>query len=147
MNSVSDYCARYYRSFALLVARSVVMTVVGVSSKFGAIGFAESLRRECLGSRIRTTIVCPWIMRTGMFAGIRELFALPSLDPGDVADRVLDAVECEIPYLVVPSLFYLLPLIRLLPVSLCDSLAVLFGATTSMADFVGRGRDWGIRKL
>jgi all-trans-retinol dehydrogenase (NAD+) len=42
------------------------------SSKFAALGFAESLREELktMGKHgVKTTIVCPTLIRTGMFKG------------------------------------------------------------------------------
>lgn len=42
------------------------------ASKFGAVGFHESLTHELLAENldgIKTTLVCPYIVDTGMFAG------------------------------------------------------------------------------
>lgn len=42
------------------------------ASKFGAVGFHESLTHELLAEGldgIKTTLVCPYIVDTGMFAG------------------------------------------------------------------------------
>ena len=42
-------------------------------SKFGAVGFDESLRCELEAMNktgIRTTVVCPYYINTGMFSGI-----------------------------------------------------------------------------
>src|SRR6185436_10492924 len=42
------------------------------SSKFAAVGFDDSLRLELerLGLNIQTTVVCPFYISTGMFAGV-----------------------------------------------------------------------------
>lgn len=45
------------------------------SSKFAAVGFEESLRNELsrLGKDgVQTTLVCPYFINTGMFAGARS---------------------------------------------------------------------------
>merc|ERR1712113_94596 len=44
------------------------------SSKFGAVGFDESLRQECKyqGYNIKTTCINPYIIDTGMFSGAKE---------------------------------------------------------------------------
>lgn len=42
------------------------------ASKFGAVGFHESLTHDLLAQElygIKTTLVCPYIVDTGMFAG------------------------------------------------------------------------------
>lgn len=42
------------------------------ASKFGAVGFHESLTHELLAEDldgVKTTLVCPYIVDTGMFAG------------------------------------------------------------------------------
>jgi len=52
------------------------------ASKFGAIGFDESLRNEMksLNSKVRTTCICPYYINTGMFDGVKTNFLLPILD-------------------------------------------------------------------
>ena len=50
--------------------------VVGLTdycaSKFGAVGFDESLRMELrkLKSNVKTTCICPYYIDTGMFSGV-----------------------------------------------------------------------------
>ena len=47
-----------------------------IMSKFAAIGFDESLRLELkrLKSPVRTTVICPFYIDTGMFAGVKTRF-------------------------------------------------------------------------
>jgi all-trans-retinol dehydrogenase (NAD+) len=43
------------------------------ASKFGAVGFDESLRNELTASGktgVKTTVVCPYYIKTGMFDGV-----------------------------------------------------------------------------
>ena len=43
------------------------------SSKFGAVGFQESLHMElkAMEKNIHTTVVCPYFINTGMFDGVQ----------------------------------------------------------------------------
>lgn len=56
VNGLADYCA----------------------SKFGAVGFDESLRFElrAMRKRIKTTCICPYFINTGMFDGASSKFPL-----------------------------------------------------------------------
>ena len=67
------------------------------ASKFAAVGFMESLRSELRrsGSHVRTLVVAPYYVSTGMFAGVRTRvpLLLPVLEPERVASQVLDSVE------------------------------------------------------
>jgi all-trans-retinol dehydrogenase (NAD+) len=62
VNGLADYCA----------------------SKFGAVGFDESLRMELgnLKSKVKTTCICPYYIDTGMFHGVQSKypFLLPILN-------------------------------------------------------------------
>ena len=46
------------------------------ASKFGAVGFQESLHMELKGlkSNIQTTVVCPYYINTGMFEGAKTRY-------------------------------------------------------------------------
>eukprot|EP01116_Phalansterium_solitarium_P000044 TRINITY_DN10036_c0_g1_i2.p1 TRINITY_DN10036_c0_g1~~TRINITY_DN10036_c0_g1_i2.p1 ORF type:complete len:326 (-),score=56.26 TRINITY_DN10036_c0_g1_i2:375-1352(-) len=115
------------------------------TSKFGVYGFAEGLRRELYGSNVQTTVVCPYIINTGMFEGTRPLPLLPMLKARDVARRVADAIEYGESYVVVPWVFHLMPLIRVLPVELLDFLARAMGGASSMDNFKGRGKEFNLK--
>ena len=112
------------------------------SSKHAAVGFDESLRLELkrLGSRIRTTVVCPFYITTGMFEGVKTRFPwlLPILDPEYATDRILRAIERDHRRLIMPRVVYSTFLGRLLPISVFDSLMEFLGVNKSMDDFVGR---------
>lgn len=112
------------------------------ASKSAAIGFDEALRLELARDRapVRTTIVCPFYISTGMFAGARTRFPrlLPILEPGYVADRVVDAIERDLRRLVLPRFVLATWLLRPLPVAWFDALLDFFGVTRSMEQFTGR---------
>jgi all-trans-retinol dehydrogenase (NAD+) len=113
-----------------------------VASKFAVFGLNESLRvdlrRRGLSS-IHTTVVCPYYINTGMFEGVKTRFSwlLPILDEQYVADRVVDAVEHNDAYVVLPWLVNLTFVARLLPVSIFDWLNDFLGVSHTMDDFKG----------
>jgi all-trans-retinol dehydrogenase (NAD+) len=120
VSKLSDYCA----------------------TKWAAVGFDESLRMELrkLAPGIRTTVVCPFYVATGMFLGVKSRFPLllPILDETTAAERILRAVESDKRRLLMPAMVRTIAWIRLLPVSWFDFIAELMGINASMDDFVGR---------
>src|SRR5438445_1792497 len=112
------------------------------ASKHAAVGFDESLRLELrrLGSNVKTTVVCPFYISTGMFAGVKTRFRLllPILTPDYAADRIIRAVRRDRRRLVMPRLVYATWLARLLPVPAFDGLMEFLGVNRSMDEFVGR---------
>jgi all-trans-retinol dehydrogenase (NAD+) len=112
------------------------------ASKFAAVGFDESLRLELkrLGHPIRTTVVCPWYIDTGMFRGVRTRFPLllPILKPDYVAVRILRAIEANRRRLVLPRFVMAVLLARILPLTLFDAVMRFFGVDRSMDEFSGR---------
>jgi all-trans-retinol dehydrogenase (NAD+) len=112
------------------------------ASKWAAVGFDESLRMELrkLAPAIRTTVVCPYYLRTGLFEGAKSRFPalLPLLDEETVAERILRAVERDKRKLVMPAMVHTIPWVRLLPVSWFDAIAEFMGINASMDDFTGR---------
>ncbi|XP_036375063.1 epidermal retinol dehydrogenase 2-like [Megalops cyprinoides] len=124
VNGLADYCA----------------------SKFAAIGFAESVALELLSTGkdgVKTTIVCPYFINTGMFDGCNTKWPrmLPILDPHYVAKRIVNAVLTEQAYLLMPrSLYVLMALKNILPVKMAVLLGVYIGAFNFMDAFKGRGK-------
>ena len=113
------------------------------SSKFAAFGFDESLRLELkkLGSDVKTTIVCPYYIDTGMFDGVKTRFSwlLPILQPEAVVSRIVRAIKKDRRRLVMPWFIYSSWLSRLMPVAWYDALMDFFGVTRSMDEFHGGG--------
>jgi len=112
------------------------------ASKFAAVGFDEALRLELkdLAPDVRTTVVCPFYVATGMFAGVKTRFPwlLPILPPEYAADRILDAIRKNRQRLIMPRFVLLAPPLRLLPPRWFDGLLGFFGVTRSMDEFSGR---------
>jgi all-trans-retinol dehydrogenase (NAD+) len=114
------------------------------ASKFAAIGFDDALRVELkrLGHHgIRTTVVCPYYINTGMFKGVktRVPWLLPIMEPEDAVNKILNAIQKDKHRLVMPPFALITYPGRLLPLPLFDKLAEFFGINKSMDDFVGRG--------
>jgi all-trans-retinol dehydrogenase (NAD+) len=112
------------------------------ASKWAAIGFDESLRVELAGqgSRVRTTVVCPYYIDTGMFAGVKTRFRwlLPILQPDQVVQATWNAVERDRRRVHLPPAVGTLPLLRTLPVGAFDRVAGILGVNRTMDDFTGR---------
>ena len=114
------------------------------ASKFAAVGFDESLRVELkrMGHRdIRTTVVCPYFINTGMFRGVKTRFPflLPIMEPDDVARQIVGAIEKNKARLIMPPFVLSLFPTRLLPPALFDQVVTFFGINHTMDEFKGRG--------
>jgi all-trans-retinol dehydrogenase (NAD+) len=112
------------------------------ASKWAAVGFDESLRMELrrLAPAIRTTVVCPYYIRTGLFEGAKSRlpWLLPILEEETVSERILRAIERDKRKVVMPAMVRTIHWVRLLPVSWFDFIAESMGINASMDDFVGR---------
>ncbi len=112
------------------------------SSKFAAFGFDEALRMECkrFGFPIRTTVVCPFYINTGMFEGVKTRFSwiLPILKPEYAVRRIVTAIRKKRKRLLMPRFVYTTFPLRLLPVGAFDAMLEFFGINQTMDEFVGR---------
>ncbi len=137
-----------------IVTISSAAGLIGVSrlvdycaAKFAVFGFDEALRMEIKQKKwnIKTTVVCPYFIDTGMFEGVRTRFSglLPILDQQSVADRIVKAVEKNRRRLLMPPMVYSLWLLRYLPTFAFDLTANLFGINATMEGFTGRSGGHG----
>jgi all-trans-retinol dehydrogenase (NAD+) len=121
------------------------------ASKFGAFGFDEALRAEFNKRKlnIHTTIVCPYYINTGMFAGVKTRFSflLPILEQEKVAERIVQAIAKKRRRLIMPLLVYSTWLLRLFPVAVFDWVATLLGVHNAMDEFSGRSSRGDTRNL
>ncbi|KJE96023.1 epidermal retinal dehydrogenase 2 [Capsaspora owczarzaki ATCC 30864] len=114
------------------------------ASKHGAVGLDESLRYEMhkLGKTgVKTTVVCPFFIDTGMFEGVTTRFPLilPILKPDYAVAKILDAILTNQSILCMPRFVYLMPFAKsILPTQAMDAVVRLFGVSNSMDDFHGR---------
>ncbi len=105
-------------------------------------GFDESLRLELaqIGSAVKTTVVCPFYVKTGMFEGVKTRFPwlLPILKPEYVTRRIVRAIRRDRRRLVLPGFARVAPPLKALPPAAFDPLLRFFGVTQSMDEFRGR---------
>lgn len=122
VNGLADYCA----------------------SKFAAVGFAESIALEMLAlgkNGVKTTIVCPYFINTGMFDGCSSKWPrlLPILEPDYAAKKIMDAILKEQAYLIMPrALYFVFGIRNMLSVNFGLLLGDYLGAFHFMDHFRGR---------
>ncbi|XP_071410588.1 epidermal retinol dehydrogenase 2-like [Pithys albifrons albifrons] len=114
------------------------------ASKFGAVGFAESMDVEMktLGKNgVKTTTVCPYTMNTGMFDGVQNKWphVLPMLDPEYVAEKTVTAVRQNQEMLILPRIIYFLLVLKsILPTKASVVFLDYLGVLHLMDTFKGR---------
>eukprot|EP00002_Diphylleia_rotans_P009871 TRINITY_DN2021_c0_g1_i2.p1 TRINITY_DN2021_c0_g1~~TRINITY_DN2021_c0_g1_i2.p1 ORF type:complete len:270 (+),score=41.55 TRINITY_DN2021_c0_g1_i2:164-973(+) len=111
------------------------------ASKFAVFGFHESLRLELkhMEKDIKTTIICPAYVTTGMFDGYQANSCLtPPLSPQKVAKTVLRAVKSNSYQIAIPQPSCIVYLSRLLPMFCFDGMMECFGVSKAMDTFKGR---------
>ena len=112
-----------------------------VASKHAAYGFAESLRTELADDApgVRTTVVMPQVINTGMFEGVKSPWYFPELKPEYAATSILNAVERNRQRLLLNRPAVLTAyLVRPLPPAVSDRISRWAGAFEGMKSFEGR---------
>ncbi|XP_072855048.1 epidermal retinol dehydrogenase 2 isoform X1 [Pogona vitticeps] len=113
------------------------------ASKFAAVGFAESIAMEMLSmgkTGVKSTIVCPFFINTGMFDGCQTKWPLilPILDAEYAASKIVTAVLQNQVYLFMPrSIHVLLAGKSVVPTKLFFLLAKYMGNFHFMDTFRG----------
>ncbi|EDL05701.1 short-chain dehydrogenase/reductase family 16C member 6 [Mus musculus] len=134
-----------------LVCISSIAGLVGInglsdysSSKFAAFGFAESLFLELtmiMKTKVKSTIVCPYFIKTGMFEGCTTKYPLllPLLEQEYVAQKIFNAILEEQVYLIIPKFAYVaLFLKQIISPKMMIALGEYLGVDTCMTSFTGR---------
>ncbi|XP_033838876.1 epidermal retinol dehydrogenase 2-like [Periophthalmus magnuspinnatus] len=122
VNGLADYCA----------------------SKFAAVGFAESIGLEMLAmgkSGVKTTIVCPYFINTGMFDGCQTKWPrlMPILKPEYAIKKIMEAILTDQAYLLMPrSMYAIAGLKNILSTKHGLLLGEYLGAFNMMDHFRGR---------
>jgi all-trans-retinol dehydrogenase (NAD+) len=110
-------------------------------SKHAAFGFGETLRTELRGTGVRSTVVMPFFIGTGMFAGagtVKLPFFGEHLEPAEVAEAVMDAVENDRHRVTLPTIGIIAHVLRALPPTVYDAVAERVGLLSVMSGFTGR---------
>jgi len=116
------------------------------TSKFAAVGFDESLRNELYAmgkSGVKTTVVCPTYISTGMFTGAKTRFdaVTPMLEPEYVVSKIVNAILTNQEMLILPRFVYVAYALKgLMPIKFALKLSKFVGATSSMDEFEGRSK-------
>lgn len=115
------------------------------ASKFAAVGLDEAFRVELFvqghSDYIKTTVVCPYYISTGMFAGVQSKL-VPILEPEFVAEKAVSGVLSNEEVILLPSwTFLLITLKAILPSSGFMRLGQAFGFNCSMDQFQGRQKQ------
>jgi all-trans-retinol dehydrogenase (NAD+) len=112
------------------------------ASKFAAFGFDEAVRMELrrLKSAVRTTVVCPFFIDTGMFRGVKTRFPLllPILKDTKAAKKIVRAILKNRSRLIMPAFVYSVYFLRLLPAVVFDMVTEFFGISKAMDEYTGR---------
>lgn len=115
------------------------------ASKAAILSMDETIRLELkeMGSKVRTTAICPFYINTGMFDGVRTRFPLllPILNPQLVVDRIFKTMSGSEQRVILPLFTYSIFLIKILPPFVFDKLLSFFGINSSMEKFKGRERN------
>ncbi|KAI5093131.1 retinol dehydrogenase 10-B [Silurus meridionalis] len=130
-----------------------LFTTAGVedycASKFGAIGFHESLSHELKASNkdgIKMTLVCPFLVDTGMFKGceIRKEIApfFPPLDPEHCVERAMRAILTDQPMVCTPRAMYVVTFMKtILPFDAIVCMYRFLGADKCMYSFLAHRKE------
>nr|XP_006131593.1 retinol dehydrogenase 10 isoform X2 [Pelodiscus sinensis] len=119
------------------------------ASKFGAVGFHESLSHELKAADkdgIKTTLVCPYLVDTGMFRGCRirkeiEPF-LPPLKPDYCVKQAMRAILTDQPMICTPRLMYMVTFMKsILPFEAVVCMYRFLGADKCMYPFIAQRKQ------
>ncbi|CAF3543427.1 unnamed protein product [Rotaria sordida] len=112
------------------------------SSKFAAVGLHEALTHELYGLKkygIKTTVVCPGFINTGMFDGATSTDLTPLLDQEKVCDDIVKGIRQNKHLLIIPKSLTLSAILnRIAPRAAELEIHDMIGLHKSMDTFVGR---------
>jgi len=100
------------------------------ATKHALMGLNEALRNELKNnnSKVRTTVVCPYLINTGMFEGMKTPFWQPALKPEAMADAVINGILKNRKIVAKPWTVFSLPVIKaLFPPAVMDTFASISG--------------------
>ena len=116
------------------------MSVYG-ASKWGAIGWSDSMRIELQASKsnVHVTTVAPYYINTGMFDGVKSRI-IPVLKPEYVAKKIIRAIERNKTFKGIPFGFHFIRFWQaFLPTRIFDwFFGEVMGIYHSMDNFTGR---------
>lgn len=126
-------------------AGMLAMPGMGIYSatKHALMGLNEALRLE-LGnhkSKVKTMVVCPYLIKTGMFEGMRTPLFLPGLKPEAMAAAVVKGILNDRKLVGKPFTVFLPPIVKaLFPPAVLDFSLRLFGFSKAVYSTKGFNR-------
>ena len=72
------------------------------ATKHAVVGFSESLRDELAGTGVTVTAVLPSAVRTDLVSGVQLGGMLPTVDPEDIADAIVETCRARTAIVAVP---------------------------------------------
>ena len=73
------------------------------ATKHAVVGFSESVRDEVAGTGVTVTAVLPSAVRTDLVAGVKLGGLLPTVDPEDIADAIVESCRTRPAIVAVPG--------------------------------------------
>jgi NAD(P)-dependent dehydrogenase (short-subunit alcohol dehydrogenase family) len=64
-----------------------------VATKHGVVGLSEAIRQELLGSGVDVSVVMPVLVNTALTEGLSSSWGVKEVQPEDVAEKIIDALE------------------------------------------------------
>lgn len=87
---------------------------------------------------VKSSIVCPWFISTGLFAGARSDI-IPFLEPSFVADSIVTGVLADEEVIFIPRMMYFLNFLKsFMPSRAFYKIFEALKGTTAMDTFTGR---------
>ncbi|MEI7545902.1 MAG: SDR family oxidoreductase [Mycobacteriaceae bacterium] len=73
------------------------------ATKHAVVGFSESVRDEVAGTGVTVTAVLPSAVRTDLVSGVKLGGLLPTVDPEDIADAIVESCRTRPAIVAVPG--------------------------------------------
>jgi hypothetical protein len=73
------------------------------ATKHAVVGFSESLRDELAGTGVTVTALLPSAVRTDLVSGVQLGGLLPTVDPEDIADAIVETCRTRSAVVAVPT--------------------------------------------
>jgi all-trans-retinol dehydrogenase (NAD+) len=141
-----DMLARNSGHLVTIASAAGIIGVTGLAdysaSKFGAFGYHEAVDMELRKNKsaVKTTLVCPYYIDTGMFEGVKTRFPLllPILNSNAVAHRIVQSILKDRKFLVMPPFVRNIFWLRMFLAAFFDWTVDLLGINHTMDHFTGR---------
>jgi short-subunit dehydrogenase len=112
------------------------------ASKWGVLGFSDSLREELRGQgrrHVTVTAICPSFIRTGLFEGARPALLTRWLSADEVAAATVDAIERKREFVMLPRMArWLYGGLSWLPRPWFHAICRMLGVAASLTGWKGR---------